>query len=61
MPEEIEIIVDKASDLLKLPMREAVNLKTLTVSGFDIQSFGKVQLCGHHLFKLNKYFLLTFD
>lgn len=38
--EQMEVMVDKASDLAKLEPRQTVNLKTFIVSGFDVKSVG---------------------
>lgn len=40
VPEELEVMVDKASDFAKLEARETVNLKAFVVSGLDVQSLG---------------------
>lgn len=42
--EELELMVDKASDFAKLEPRETVNLKAFIVSGFDVKSVGMFQL-----------------
>lgn len=41
VPEELELLVDKAADRINLSVREATYLKTFMVSGFDIKSVGK--------------------
>lgn len=38
--EDLEVLVDRASDLAKLEPRQTVNLKTFIVSGFDVKSVG---------------------
>lgn len=49
VPEDIEVMVDKASDFAKLEPRETVNLKAFIVSGFDLISVGM----SFHLFTMH--------
>ncbi|XP_055307159.1 uncharacterized protein LOC129571383 [Sitodiplosis mosellana] len=42
VPEELESLVDKASDRVKLTVVEATYLKAFMISGFDIRTYGSV-------------------
>lgn len=49
VPEELELLVDKAADRIKLAVREATYLKTFVVSGFDIKSIGEMSIFLHEI------------